>query len=346
MLSNGHIKSELSPQDQELISLLQWAPRITWGEAAEILGAHATTLAGRWEKLERSGIAWITAQVNLSDTRNQLSFIEISCNPGGWAHVADTFTAMPEVISVEAFAPSPDLGLTVLSHDLESLSRFVEEQISQVPGVAKVQLMLSSRLHRAGDKWRLDQLSDEQRAAAQAWTSAEQAALPTSTTALGEVQRPVIEALMRDGRASAAEIARSTGLHPATARRYLQKVLASGLLSIRCDLVQGLSSSPVTAQWFMRLNAYRHEDAAEALAKDPRTRVVSSITGRSNMMVVMWLSSVGEIIEAEQAIQSLVSDVEIQESVISLRPLKRMGWVLENERNATRTFVAPHLHLS
>lgn len=144
MLSNGHIKSELSPQDQELISLLQWAPRITWGEAAEILGAHATTLAGRWEKLERSGIAWITAQVNLSDTRNQLSFIEISCDPGAWAHVVDTFTAMPEVISVEAFAPSPDLGLTVLSHDLESLSRFVEEQISQVPGVAKVQLMLSS----------------------------------------------------------------------------------------------------------------------------------------------------------------------------------------------------------
>ena len=102
----------------------------------------------------------------------------------------------------------------------------------------------------------------------------------------------------------------------------------------------------MTAQWFMRLNASRHEDAAEALAKDPRTRVVSSITGRSNMMVVMWLSSVGEIIEAEQAIQSLVSDVEIQESVISLRPLKRMGWVLENERNTTRTFVAPHLHLS
>ena len=222
MLSNGHIKSELSPQDQELISLLQWAPRITWGEAAEILGAHATTLAGRWEKLERSGIAWITAQVNLSDTRNQLSFIEISCDPGGWAHVVDTFTAMPEVISVEAFAPSPDLGLTVLSHDLESLSRFVEEQISQVPGVAKVQLMLSSRLHRAGDKWRLDRLSDEQRAAAQAWTSAEQAALPTSTTALGEDQRPVIEALMRDGRASAAEIARSTGLHPADAERLLR----------------------------------------------------------------------------------------------------------------------------
>ena len=59
MLSNGHIKSELSPQDQELISLLQWAPRITWGEAAEILGAHATTLAGRWEKLERSGLSLI-----------------------------------------------------------------------------------------------------------------------------------------------------------------------------------------------------------------------------------------------------------------------------------------------
>ena len=44
MASNGQSKTELSDQDLELISLLQWAPRITWGEAAEILDAHPTTL--------------------------------------------------------------------------------------------------------------------------------------------------------------------------------------------------------------------------------------------------------------------------------------------------------------
>lgn len=346
MASNGQSKTELSDQDLELISLLQWAPRITWGEAAEILDAHPTTLAGRWEKLRSSGAAWITAQVNLNDPRNLLSFQEISCDAQQWDHVVKELVAMPEVLSVEAFCREPDLGLTVVSRDLQSLSRIIEEKISRVQGIVKIHNMISTKLHRAGDKWRLDRLSDEQRAAAQAWVKAEQESLPVSSTPLGEDQRPVIEALMLDGRASAAEIARTTGLHPATARRYLHKVLASGLLSIRCDLIQRVSASPITAQWFTRLDANLHETAAEALSHDPRTRVVTSITGHANLMVVMWLGSVGEILEAERAIQSAVSGIETQETVVSLRPIKRMGWVLGTEGHVGKKFVSPELHLS
>lgn len=346
MSSNGQAKAELSDQDLELISLLQWAPRITWGEAAEILDAHPTTLAGRWEKLRSSGSAWITAQVNLNDPRNLLSFQEVSCSTHQWNGVVEELVAMPEVLSVEAFGREPDLGLTVVSRDLPSLSRIIEEKISRVQGVVKIHNMISTKLHRAGDKWRLDRLSDGQRRAAQAWVAAEQESLPISSTPLNEDHRPVIEALMLDGRASAAEIARITGLHPATARRYLHKVLASGLLSIRCDLIQGFSATPITAQWFTRLDANRHEAAAEALARDPRTRVVTSITGRANLMVVMWLHSVGEILEAERAIQSAVSGIEIQETVVSLRPIKRMGWVLDAETHAGKKFISPRLHLS
>ena len=102
----------------------------------------------------------------------------------------------------------------------------------------------------------------------------------------------------------------------------------------------------ITAQWFSRLDANLHETAAEALSHDPRTRVVTSITGRANLMVVMWLGSVGEILEAERAIQSAVSGIEIQETVVSLRPIKRMGWVLGTEGHVGKKFVSPQLHLS
>lgn len=346
MASNVQSKSEFSDQDLELISLLQWAPRITWGDAAEILNAHPTTLAGRWEKLRASGAAWITAQVNLNDPRNLLSFQELTCEAKHWDSVVEQLVAMPEVLSVDAFGREPDVGLTVVSHDLASLSRIIEEKVSRVRGVVKIHNMISTKLHRAGDKWRLDKLSDAQRRAAQAWVQAERESLPASTTPLSEDQRPVIEALMLDGRASAAEIARTTGLHPATARRYLHKVLASGLLSIRCDLIQQFSASPITAQWFARLDANDHDSAAQALSRDPRTRVVASITGRANFMVVMWLSSVEGILDAERAIQSRVPGLEIQESVVSLRPIKRMGWILGTDGRVGETFVTPQLHLS
>lgn len=345
MASNAQSKSELSDQDLDLINLLQWAPRITWGEAAEILEAHPTTLAGRWEKLRTSGLAWLTAQVSRSDSRNLLSFQELSCDAQQWGQVVEELVAMPEVLSVEAFGREPDLGLTVVSRDLQSLSHVIEERISRVQGVVKIHNMISTKLHRAGDKWRLDRLTEEQIRAAQAWVAAEQESLPAGGTPLTEDQRPVIEALMLDGRASAAEIARTTGLHPATARRYLHKVLASGLLSIRCDLNQQWSAAPITTQWFTRLDANQHEAAADALSQDPRTRVVSSITGRANLMVVMWLSSVGEILEAECAIQAAVAGIEIQESVVSLRPIKRMGWVLGVDGHGGKDFISPRLHL-
>ncbi len=54
---------ELSEEDLALIHALQIAPRLSWADAAEILGVHATTLAARWERLRSGGAAWITAHL-------------------------------------------------------------------------------------------------------------------------------------------------------------------------------------------------------------------------------------------------------------------------------------------
>jgi len=335
---------ELTAQDRALINVLQWAPRITWGDAGEILGAHPTTLAARWERLRESGAAWMTAQLDISGTPAGLAFVELSCRPETRAEATDALVAMPEVLSVDAFSGDPDLGLTVVTRDLRALSVLVEQEIAAVPGVDRVRVMLSSKLHAAGDRWRLDVLTPEQRERARAAAEAEARDLPRRGP-LQEEHRAVVEVLMRDGRASAAEIARVTGLHPATARRHLQKVLASGMLSLRCDVAQPLSGFPLTVQWFARLDAAEHGAAAARLAEDPRTRVVASVTGRANFLVVMWLSSVADVLEAEQGIQEKVPGIDIQQSVVSLRPVKRLGWVLDPRGGAGERFVAPDLPL-
>ena len=345
MAEDDRVGSGLSEQDLALVNVLQWAPRITWGEAGEVLGVHPTTLAGRWERLRESGAVWLSAQPEIAGAAAGLAFVELSCRPGAWPQAMGELVGMPEVVSVDAFCGGPDLGLTVVARDLAALSELVERRIASVPEVEGIQVMLCSRLHVAGHRWRLDVLGGDQLARVQEVAAAEAGGLPRPGP-LQEEHRPVVEVLLRDGRASAAEIARITGLHPATARRYLQKVLASGLLRIRCDVAQPLSGFPLTVQWLARLDGAQHAAAAARLSADPRTRVLASVTGRANFLVVMWLSSVAEVLEAEQTIQEQVPGIEIQQSVVSLRPVKRLGWVLDGHGRCGDRFVAPQIHLA
>ncbi|WOO96657.1 Lrp/AsnC family transcriptional regulator [Micrococcus terreus] len=336
---------ELSPLDLSLINLLQFAPRITWGEAGEILGTHPTTLAVRWDRLRESGAAWMTAQIQIEPGPAGLAFIELESRSDLIPETLAALVAMREVVSVESFSGERNLGLTVTACNLAELSTLAEEKISRVPGVKGLRVLLASQLHSTGDSWRLKVLSPEQVERAQAAAAAQAKSRPRRS-GLTEEHWAVAQVLMRDGRASAAEIARSTGLHPATARRHLQKVLASGAIRLRCDLAQSLSGHPLTVQWFTRLNAADHAAAAARLSEDSRTRVVASITGDANFLVVMWLKNVAEIMEAEQFIQSCAPEISIQQSVVSLRQVKRMGWVLDQQGLNSGEFVLPQLPLN
>ena len=111
-------------------------------------------------------------------------------------------------------------------------------------------------------------------------------------------------------------------------------------------MAQPLSGFPLTVQWFTRVDAAEHAAAAERLAEDSRTRVLASVTGRANFLVVMWLSSVADILETEQQIQEKVPGIDIQQSVISVRPVKRLGWVLDPRGGASERFIVPELPLS
>lgn len=338
-------RAEATEQDLALISVLQHVPRITWGDAGEVLGVHPTTLAARWDRLREAGLAWISAQPDIRDTPAGLAFVELSCLPHAGAPALETLAAMPEVWSVDVFSGEPDVGLTVVTEDVHALSRLVERDLAAVPGVSAVKVLLSSRLHVPGHRWRLDVLDAAQEAHLGRIAAAEADALPPRAPLQPE-HWPVVEALMRDGRASAAEIARTTGLHPATARRHLQRVLASGMLNLTCDLAQSLAGVPLTVQWFARLDAAQHGAAAARLGEDPRTRLVASVTGRSNLVVVKWLTSVADVLEAEQGMQELVPDIEIRQSVVSLRAVKRLGRILEDGGRAGPRFVVPEFPLT
>ncbi|MCZ2401847.1 Lrp/AsnC family transcriptional regulator [Paenarthrobacter sp. Z7-10] len=328
---------QLSEDDLALINALQIAPRVSWTDAADILGVHATTLASRWERLRSSGAAWITAHLIGEPDKMSLSFLDVQCDLNRRSPVIDAACAIPEIVTVDEAARNRDLILTVITPTLAELSQQVIPALAAIPGLNRYQVSLCTRLHLGGDNWRLNILTRAQQ---------QQFGQRKRTEAAGRdpfpaVSPDMIRMLMRDGRTTAAQMSRELGGHPATVRRQLDRLLASHLLTFRCELAQAYSGFPVTCHWFGRVPADRHDEVARALGSFRNVRLIASTTGSTNFMVGMWLRSVADVISAELAMAERVPELHLVESAVILNSPKRVGWLLEPNGKATGVVVLP-----
>jgi DNA-binding Lrp family transcriptional regulator len=331
---------ELSEEDLALIQVLQTSPRLGWADAAKVLGVHATTLAARWERLKSGGAAWVTAHLAGDPQQMLLAFVAVDCDMNLRDRVTAQLAAIPEIITVEEAASNRDLMLTVITRSLEEFSSKVIAQLKTIEGLTKYQTALCTRLHTSADEWRLNILSRAQlatlRTLGQPGTSDGKQAVAGQ---LPESHLDLLPFLARDGRATAAEIARDLGRHPATVQRQLNRVLASGILLFRCEIAQGYSSYPVTCQWFANVPAGRHEEAAAAIRTISNVRLSASTTGPTNFVIIMWLQSLADVMTAELALQQKVPGMELVESVVMLRTVKRVGWMLNEDTTASGAVV-------
>jgi DNA-binding Lrp family transcriptional regulator len=335
---------ELSEEDLALINALEIAPRISWADAGEILGVHATTLAARWERVRGAGAAWVTAHLMGDPKQMCLALVDVDCDMHRRAEVTEALAAVPEIVTIEEAASNRNLMLTVLTQSLEEFTTAVASRLQDIEGLLKYQTALCTRLHSGGYAWRLNVLSRTQIAALQAKAGPEAAGsapsesvvepLPTSHLAL-------LPFLARDGRATAADMARELGRHPAPVQRQLNRVLASRMLSFRCEVAQKYSGYPVTCQWFANVPAGQHEAAAAELRGLRNVRLSASTTGRTNFVVIMWLQSLADVMNAELALQQRIPGIDLVESVVMLSTVKRVGWMLNPDSTATGRVIVP-----
>lgn len=329
----------LSEHELQLIHALQIAPRVPWSQAAQILDAHPAVLSQRWEKLRSRGIAWIAAQP-LGRLRQQvLCFAELACPPRLHPQVTASLVSMPSVFSIDLMSRNSNLALTITGQDMDDMVYGTFDQLASLPGVESMHSSFAVQMHLSARDWRLRAL-DRQQISALTAINADQTRTDASLV-LREEHRSILALLQQDGRCTAAEVARATGLPPASARRQLAKVLHSETVTLRCDMAQGFSGYPVAVQWYARVPATAHEQAARTLASTPNMRMVCSVTGHANMMIAMWLASVNDILEAEKMLQAAVPGIELSDSTLLLRSAKRLGWMVGPDSRTNGRQIAP-----
>lgn len=334
-------RDRVSEEDLALINALQIAPRACWADLADVLDAHPTSLATRWERLRASGISWITGHLVGDPQEMSLSFVEVDCAIQRREEVSAALTEIPEVVTVEHSASDRTLLLTVTTPSFQDLSEVVIERIAALAGVIDYRSAICTRLHQGGYAWRLGVLNATQRAQVQQLALAHQLAPENSASApLPESHLPLLPLLAANGRVTAAEMARTLHRTPATVQRQLHRVIAANTLSFRCEIAQRYSGFPVSCQWYLRVPADAHDSAAQALAAMPQVRLAASTTGEANFVIIMWLRSVAEVMDVELALDQRIPGVELLRNTLIMRATKRVGWLL----NADTTGGGPAEH--
>lgn len=330
--------ADIDERDLELLHGLQIAPRVSWTDAAQILGASRATLAERWQRLRSAGLAWVTAHPGGSYRNVTLALVEVDCLPGARAHVVEAVCRDPRAVTVEESTRGRDLLLTVITADLAGLTRFLLDDLETLDGVARQRSYLATAVHRHGSHWRLDALEPAQRAA---FERAARVVRPPGTVTPPRNAWPLIEALARDDRATAAELARATGRNASTVRRQLDRLLCSDLISFRCELAAELSGWSVSSTWTARVEPVDHERTIAALATLPELRMCLSTTGDTNIVMTIWTHSVHDMRRIEQLLGRTLPWLQLRDNAVNLRTPKRMGWLLDPAGRATGTVIPP-----
>lgn len=327
----------LLDEDLQLIHALQIAPRASWAELANILESHPTTLAGRWERLTAAGIAWVGAHTIGARTNPLLAFIEVHCELAYKDAAVETFCKFAEIVSLDLSARDRTLLLTVSTDSFESVSERLIQDISTVPGVVSLDVFFATRLHFAGDGWRLNVLDRGQLASVQKLATR----VENTNEPVPRIAPEVLHALARDGRRTASEIAREVGMSESTVRRQIRLGISRGVIRLRSEIAQDVTGNPLTVQWHGTLPAQLHDKAARVISTIPGLRLCVSTTGRTNFFIVMWLRSVADVLTVEQQLTAAVPELEIRESSVGLQIVKRVGWILGPGGRATGEVVAP-----
>lgn len=327
--------SILDDDDLHLLHALQIAPRASWTSLAPILNVHSTTLAARWNRLSAAGIAWVAAHPIDTPWCPVTAFIEVSCQMADQEAVIEALAKLPDVVSLDISARHRDLLLTVTAASLAHLTEATLPMITKIPGIVHVETSLSTRIHALADRWSIRSLNAEQIAKVEALNPR-----PRVGTA-PRVRLDVLRELVKDGRRSAADIARALDISEATARRQIQAAIEYGIVRFRCELAQSVSGCPITAEWFAAVPAGDHHALAREVATLPGVRLCASTTGRSNIFITVWLKSVAEMPLIEARLSRAVPSIVFRESAIALRIVKRVGHILDPAGRSTGEAIPP-----
>lgn len=315
----------LDELDLAIVHGLQIQPRVPWVRLGEVLEVDAVTVARRWERMVRAGVAWVDGYLSPGHDEGVYAQIEVDMDGCLSEDTIGRLARDPQVLSLKQTSGGRDLLAIVGAADLDDLARLTGDRVSQLPGVRAVRSHVITAAPFEGASWRLRSLTRRQQGA----LTVERAAMPDET--LRPLDRQIALALGIDGRMPLTELAAAVGASAATVRRRLRVLIGTGRISLRCALARPLTGFPVSVVYFGSVPAQHLDETVSALRTLPGLRMCSITAGAHNLVLDIWLPTLSEVHTTEALLNSRLAhlDLRITERAVVLRTIKHVGRVLD-----------------
>ncbi|MFT4232223.1 MAG: Lrp/AsnC family transcriptional regulator [Leucobacter sp.] len=318
------ISTPLDPLDRRIVAALQVNGRAGWRRIASVIDAPERTVAAHGTELLRTRRVRMTGLTLLPQGGVLSSAIAaIRCATGMNRLTAIAAADRPNSVFAYLTTGDSDCMFEIMTERSRMLSVILDE-IPGLPGVASTETGTILKLYKGTHQWLPGILDADQ---VEALTDREQSWEPTGSVELAPLSREeqeIARVLAADGRATIEELARATALSPASARRRLAHLQASGRLYDRAVVEPAALGFPVEAILRIRTDPGRAESVAMRLAQVPEVRYLAFTTGRHQLFVDIACVDDDALAEFLMRADWTEDAVEVDTSIV-LQAVKRSG---------------------
>jgi DNA-binding Lrp family transcriptional regulator len=339
----------LDHADRALIRALQLAPRGSFSAIGEVLGLSEQTIARRYRRLCREGVLRIVAVVNPEALGQSSWMVRIRCRPDGTVAVANALAKRDDVGWVVLAAGGSEVTCAVRSRSRQQREDLLLQRLTRTAPVLGVvaSVLLHWFVGGRADDWagfsgdlaaeqaeRLAAIGAGAAAAADARDGRRVDAGPSRSyrqAALEPEDEPLIDLLLRSGRASYAELAAAAGISEGRAARRLAALLRDGIVYLDVDLSAPLLGYGVQANLWLTVTPSELDAAGTALRARAEVAFAAAISGPQNLAASVTCRDLDHLYRfATQGVGALPGVQALEISPV-LRHVKQSGAVISGE---------------
>jgi DNA-binding Lrp family transcriptional regulator len=320
--------------DLAVIHAVERSPRASWAAIGAAVGIDATTAARRWERLARTGSAWVTCFPLVTRTVTS-AIVELVCAAGTAGRVAGLIARDPHAQFVDLITGSSDILVTVVTSEMSALSAYVLQRLGAIPGVVSVRTHPILTVYAEGNLVGAGTLSS---AGMNLLPAVDHGRLTgTSREAVDDLDWEICLALSRDGRQSLKDLATSLETSEATVRRRLNRLTRLGAYRPMVEVASAQTSAPLTAWYLARLPARFMDATAAAVAALPNIKAVTSVAGPDNMVFKATFHDLAHVNTFDSHLSERFPYVEITDRKLVLLPVRLMSRIVDPQGFARET---------
>lgn len=274
--------------DAQILHALQLSPRASFRKIGAIVGATEQTVARRYHGLRRDGVLRIVGVINPQVYGDAEWQARIRARPDRILQLADALARRPDIAYASILSGGSELVCIIRAPIAADREHIVLQQLPRAAAVLdiSIDLVLHSFGQPATAPWTGygNKLGTEQ--VRQLLSTSTSDAQTDPLIAPTAADRPLLDALAEDGRASYAHLAKRTGWSVARVTRRITALENSRSLFYDIDLLPERLGYHITAMIWLTATPQHLPHVGERLAAHDEIAYVGAISGRNNLMAI------------------------------------------------------------